>query len=76
MNASKINIRNVLGIHARGITFKPKKNPENGFYLTGKILPRYALMDLMNNFHVYFKEGRIVVITPGRLSVSQKNISA
>jgi len=74
MNASKPNIRNVLGMHARGITFTQKKNPENGFYLEGKILPRYALMDLMNNFHVYFKEGKIVVITPGRLSVSQKNM--
>jgi len=74
MNASKINIRNILGIHAKGITFAPKKNPENGFYLTGKILPRYALMDLMNNFHVYFKDGRIVVITPGRLSVTQRNL--
>jgi len=74
MNASKINIRNILGTHARGITFIPKKHPENGFYLTGKILPRYALMDLMNNFHVYFKDGRIVVITPGRLSVSQRKL--
>ncbi len=61
-------------MHAKGITFTPKKNPQNGFYLEGKILPRYALMDLMNNFHVYFKEGKIVVITPGRLSVSQKNM--
>ncbi len=74
MNASKTNIRGVLGSHAKGIKFLAKKNPTNGFYLTGRILPRYALMDLMNNFHVYFKEGKIVVITPGRLNVSQKHI--
>ncbi len=74
MNASKTNIRNVLGMHAKGITFTAKKHPSNGFSLTGKILPRYALMDLMNNFHVYFKDGKIVVITPGRLSVSQRKL--
>ena len=74
MNASKTNIRTVLGIHAQGIKFEAKHNPTNGFYLTGRILPRYALMDLMNNFHVYFARGRIVVITPGRLSVDQKNL--
>lgn len=74
MNASKVNIRTVLGSNAKGIDFTAKKNPTNGFYLTGKILPRYALMDLMNNFHVYFKEGKIVVITPGRLNVSQRHI--
>ena len=73
MKASIKNIRDVLGIHAKGITFTKKINPSNGYSLNG-FLSRYALTDLMNNFHVYVKDGKIHVISPGRLNVSQKDI--
>jgi len=73
MKANLKNIREVLGVHARGIKFERKFNPTNGYTLAG-FLNRNALNDLDHNFHVYFKEGKMNVITPGRISVSQKGI--
>jgi len=73
MKANIKNIRDILGIHAKGITFTKKANPTNGYALYG-FLSRTALTDLMNNFHVYIKDGDIIVISPGRLNVSQKDI--
>jgi hypothetical protein len=74
MNASKSNIGSILGVHAKGLNFKKKHNPTNGYILSG-FLPRVAVMDLMNNFHVYQdKKGGLAVITPGRLSVNQRNL--
>jgi len=69
MKASKDNIRNVLGQHAKGL--KMTKAPkENGYCLDG-FLPRIALMDLFNQFHCYMnKKGQLVVITTGRLNVT------
>ncbi len=68
MKAIKKNITDVLGIHAEGVKLT-KTRLGNGYQLRG-FLSRYALMDLMNNFHVYIsKKNDVVVITPGRLSV-------
>lgn len=69
MKATKGNICDILGVHATGITFS-KQNLKNGFALKG-FMNRYALQDLMNNFHVYVnKENAVVVITTGRLNVT------
>lgn len=73
MKATVKNIRDILGIHAKGIEFTKKVNPTNGYSLNG-FLNRVALTDLMNNFHVYIKDGKTHVISPGRLNVSQKDI--
>lgn len=74
MKAQKKLIKDILGIHARNIKFSPKTNPSNGYLLSG-FIPRIALMDLMNNFHIYItKQGNVAVVSPGRLSVSQKDI--
>jgi hypothetical protein len=73
MKATKQNIRDVLGVHARGINFE-RKNPINGFILKG-FLPRYAINDLDHNFHIYMpKSGGLAVVTTGRLNASQKGI--
>lgn len=69
MKADLKNIRDTLGIHARGITFT-KAPKENGYCLRG-FLPRYALEDLQHMFHVYVnKKNDVVVLTKGRLSVT------
>jgi len=73
MKATLKNIRDVLGIHSVGVKFLKKVNPTNGYSLIG-FLDRSALSDLMNNFHVYIKDGKVHVISPGRLNVSQKDI--
>lgn len=74
MKATKENIRDILGVHAKGIQFIKKTNPSNGYTLIG-FLPRVALNDLDHNFHIYVpKSGGVAVISPGRLSVSQKDI--
>lgn len=74
MKATIINIREVLGVHAKGITFTKKTFPVNGYVLRG-FLPRIAIIDLNNNFHIYItKDGGLAVISPGRLSVSQTGI--
>lgn len=70
MKASKDNIREVLGQHAAGIRFT-EMDLHNGFALEG-FLERIALEDLMHQFHVYYKDGTIRVITTGRLSVESK----
>ncbi len=70
MKASKKNIRDVLGQHAEGIEFR-EMNLHNGFALKG-FLPRIALQDLDHQFHVYYKNGEIRVITTGRLRVESK----
>lgn len=70
MKASKDNIREVLGQHAAGIRFH-EMDLHNGFALEG-FLPRTALQDLDHQFHVYFKDGTIRVLTTGRLSVESK----
>ena len=63
-----------MGINARGLKMTPKTNPANGYLLTGMIR-RVALMDLMNNFHVYVtKQNKVAVISPGRERVSQKEL--
>jgi len=73
MNATKQNIRNVLGVHAQGLQFVKKINPTNGYVLKG-FLSRDAIADLTNNFHIYQpKQNGIAVITPGRLRVSQRH---
>lgn len=69
MKATQKNICDVLGVHAKDIKFS-KTGLKNGFALEG-FLPRYALMDLMNNFHCYInKKQQLVVITTGRLNVT------
>lgn len=74
MKATLPNIRDILGIHAKGINFTRKGNPINGYILTG-FLPRHAINDLDHNFHIYMpKAGGLAVITTGRLSVSQRGI--
>lgn len=70
MKATLKNIRDVLGIHAADVTFS-KTGLKNGFKLRG-FLPRDALSDLDHNFHMYFKDGAMVVITPGRKSVTSR----
>ena len=73
MKATLKNIHEILGVHGKGIKFTKKFNPTNGYSLTG-FLNRNAINDLDHQFHIYFKDGKIHVITPGRLSVSQKVI--
>ena len=73
MKATLKNIHEILGIHGKGIKFTKKFNPTNGYSLDG-FLNRNALNDLDHNFHIYLKDGLLNVITPGRLSVSQKGI--
>lgn len=74
MKASLANIRDILGIHAIGIKFERKPHPVNGYVLRG-FLNRNAINDLDHNFHIYIpKAGGLAVITPGRISVSQKGI--
>lgn len=71
MKATRNNISNVLGVHAEKLRFE-KTALENGYKIRG-FLPRYALQDLMNNFHIYVnKEQDVVVLTPGRLNVTSR----
>jgi len=74
MKATLRNIRDVLGIHAKGVQFIKKENPTNGYILRG-FLDRNSLNDLDHNFHIYIpRSGGLAVITPGRLNVSQKDL--
>jgi len=71
MKATRKNISDILGIHAKGLDFA-KTRLENGFALKG-FLPRDALTDLMNYFHVYVnRKQEVVVLTTGRLSVTSR----
>lgn len=71
MKATQKNICDVLGVHAEGVTFS-KTTLKNGFALKG-FLSRYALQDLMNNFHVYVnRKNEVVVVTTGRLNVTSR----
>ena len=73
MKATLKNIHDILGIHGKGVKFTKKINPTNGYSLEG-FLNRTSINDLDHQFHIYFKDGKIHVITTGRLSVSQKGI--
>lgn len=71
MKADLKNIRDVLGIHAGAVKFT-KTHLKNGYLLRG-FLPRYALEDLMQFFHVYIdQKNNVVVITKGRLNVTSR----
>ena len=71
MKATRKNISDVLGVNAEGVAFS-KTSLKNGFALKG-FLSRYALTDLMNNFHVYVNKGsEVVVLTTGRLNVTSR----
>jgi len=74
MKATKENIKDILGIHAKHVIFEKKNMPMNGYVLKG-FLPRVAIIDLNNNFHIYLmRNGGLAVISPGRLSVSQSGL--
>lgn len=71
MKATRKNISDVLGTHAKGIVFN-KTKLENGYAMKG-FMPRDALTDLMNYFHVYInKKQEVVVLTTGRLNVTSR----
>ena len=71
MKATKPNILEVLGNHSKTVKLKAKAN-SNGFFLEG-FVPRIALMDLMNNFHIYHAhDGKLAVVTPGKLDMRHK----
>jgi len=71
MKATRKNISDILGVHATGLDFE-KTSLSNGFKIKG-FMPRDALTDLMNYFHVYIsKKQEVVVITTGRLSVTSR----
>ena len=69
MKATQKNICEVLGVHAKGLSFR-KTKLHNGCRIRG-FMARYALEDLLHTFHVYInKENEVVVLTKGRLSVN------
>jgi len=71
MKATQKNICNVLGTEAKALIFT-RMRKGNGYKVRG-MMRRYALTDLMNNFHVYIaKDNSVVIITPGRLNTDNK----
>lgn len=68
MEANIENIRNVLGVNAKGIKFTGHQgNLKKGIKLRG-FLSRVALDDLMHNFHVYInRQNDVVVMQIGRV---------
>ena len=71
IKATQKNVGDVLGVHTKGIKFS-KAYKGNGTKIRG-FLPRIALEDLMDVFHVYINQKNdVVVLTKGRLSIDNK----
>lgn len=67
LKATQKNISDVLGTNTKGLKFT-KQPLGNGFAIRG-FMTRYALEDLLSQFHVYInKHNDVVVITKGRLN--------
>lgn len=71
MKATKTNIGGVLRTNARGLNWT--KAPKGNGWVVKGFLSRYAIMDLMSNFHCYLnKIGGLVILTPGMLDTKDR----